>query len=164
MKRQAATWQERQELVFELRGPWFCAPGRDRLFGEPHRQAATLAQGSIIFRPVRHPILLLRNVVTAIGIGLEWHDGHLRGFWMGGSTLPSGMLNRFADRIAVTRESMEAVRRDRVVGEDLVFHREILLSVALLELFHVVDQRADAFDRHCVVNRCAHTADGAMTL
>src|SRR5207237_1616326 len=55
------------------RGSWFCAPGRDRLFGEPQRQAATLAQGSIIFRPVRYPILLLRNVVTAIGIGLEWH-------------------------------------------------------------------------------------------
>ena len=61
-----------------LWGPWFCAPGRDRFFGEPHRQAATLAQGSIIFRPVRYPILLLRNVVTAIGIGLEWHGGHLR--------------------------------------------------------------------------------------
>jgi len=44
-----------------------------------HSQAATLAQGSIIFRPVRYPILLLRNVVTAIGIGLEWHGGHLRG-------------------------------------------------------------------------------------
>src|SRR5271168_145398 len=46
-------------------------------------QAATLAQGSIIFRPVRYPILLLRNVVTAIGIGLEWHGGYLRGLWMG---------------------------------------------------------------------------------
>src|SRR5438270_8798844 len=72
------------------RGPWFCAPGRDRLFGEPHRQTATLAQGSIIFRPVRYPILLLRNVVTAIGIGLEWHGGHLRGVVDGGSPLPSG--------------------------------------------------------------------------
>src|SRR5207253_5804650 len=71
-------------------GPWFCAPGRDRLFGEPHRQAATLAQGSIIFRPVRYPILLLRNVVTAIGIGLEWHGGHLRGVVDAGSILPSG--------------------------------------------------------------------------
>src|SRR5207302_7346857 len=72
------------------RGPWFGAPGRDRLFGEPHRQTATLAQGSIIFRPVRYPILLLRNVVTAIGIGLEWHGGHLRGVVDGGSPLPSG--------------------------------------------------------------------------
>jgi hypothetical protein len=54
------------------------------------RQAATLAQGSIIFRPVRYPILLLRNVVTAIGIGLEWRGGHLRGVVDEGSTLPSG--------------------------------------------------------------------------
>src|SRR5216110_2822833 len=85
--------RDRQGRVVGLtapRGPWFCAPGRDRLFGEPHRQAATLAQGSIIFRPVRYPILLLRNVVTAIGIGLEWHGGHLRGVVDGGSTLPTG--------------------------------------------------------------------------
>src|SRR5207237_7002183 len=81
--------RDRQGRIVGLtapRGPWFCAPGRDRLFGEPQRQAATLAQGSIIFRPVRYPILLLRNVVTAIGIGLEWHGGHLRGLWMGGTS------------------------------------------------------------------------------
>src|SRR5271156_1706410 len=85
--------RDRQGRIVGLtapRGPWFCAPGRDRLFGEPHRQAATLAQGSIIFRPVRYPILLLRNVVTAIGVDLEWHGGHLRGVVDGGSTLPSG--------------------------------------------------------------------------
>ena len=49
--------RDRQGRIVGLtapRGPWFCAPGRDRLFGEPHRQAATLAQGSIIFRPVRY--------------------------------------------------------------------------------------------------------------
>jgi hypothetical protein len=57
---------------------WFGAPGRDRLFAEPHRQATTLAQGSIIFRPVRYPILLLGDAVTAIGIVLEWHGGHPR--------------------------------------------------------------------------------------
>src|SRR5207248_5213247 len=74
--------RDRQGRIVGLtapRGPWFCAPGRDLLRGEPHRQAATLAQGRIIFRPVRYPILLFRNVVTAIGIGLEWHGGHLRG-------------------------------------------------------------------------------------
>src|SRR5438309_1052087 len=60
------------------RGPWFGAPGRDRLFAEPDRQTATLAQASIIFRPVRYPILLLGDVVTAIGIDLEWHGGHPR--------------------------------------------------------------------------------------
>ena len=85
--------RDRQGRIVGLtapRGPWFGAPGRDRLFGEPHRQAATLAQGSIIFRPVRYPILLLGNVVTAIGVGLEWHGGHLRGVVDGGGTLPSG--------------------------------------------------------------------------
>src|ERR1700674_3144659 len=58
------------------------------------RQAATLAQGSIIFRPVRYPILLLRNVVTAIGIGLEWHGGHLRGLWMGVAPSHLGLLSQ----------------------------------------------------------------------
>src|SRR6201993_3313681 len=92
-RRNTARRRDRQGRIVRLtapRGPWLCAPGRNRLFGEPHRQAATLAQGSIIFRPVRYPILLLRNVVTAIGIGLEGHGGHLREVVDGGSTLPSG--------------------------------------------------------------------------
>ena len=58
-------------------------PGRDRLFAEPHRQTATPPQGSIIFRPVGYPILLLGDVVTAIGIGLEWHGGHPGRLWVG---------------------------------------------------------------------------------
>src|SRR3954451_15663041 len=78
--------RDRQGRIVGLtapRRPWFGAPGRDRLFAEPDRQTATLAQASIIFRPVRYPILLLGDVVTAIGVGLEWHGGHLRGLWMG---------------------------------------------------------------------------------
>ena len=63
--------------------PWFGPPGRDRLLAEPDRQAATLPQGSIIFRPVGYPILLLGDVMTAIGIGFEWHSGHPRGLRMG---------------------------------------------------------------------------------
>src|SRR5580704_5920057 len=63
--------------------PWFGPPGRDRLLAEPDRQAATLPQGSIIFRPVGYPILLLGDVMTAIGIGFEWHSGHPRGLWTG---------------------------------------------------------------------------------
>jgi hypothetical protein len=50
---------------------------------EPDRQAATLPQGSIIFTPVGYPILLLGDVMTAIGIGFEWHSGHSRGLRMG---------------------------------------------------------------------------------
>src|SRR5207237_4770801 len=89
--------RDRQGRIVGLtapRGPWLCAPGRDRLFGEPHRQAATLAQGSIIFRPVRYPILLLRNAVTAIGIGLEWHGGHLRGCGWGVAPSHLGLLSQ----------------------------------------------------------------------
>jgi hypothetical protein len=58
------------------RGPWFRTPGCDRLVGEPDRQAPTLAQRCIIFRPIRHPMLLLRNVVAVIGIDLEGHGIH----------------------------------------------------------------------------------------
>ena len=81
---------------------WLGPLGRDRLFGEPHCQAATLAQGRIIFRPVRYPILLLRNVVTAIGIGLEWHGGHISGgLWMGVAPSHLGLLSQICRRIGL---------------------------------------------------------------
>jgi hypothetical protein len=38
-----------------------------------------LAQRLIVFPPIRHLMPLLRDVVTAIGIGLEWHGGILGG-------------------------------------------------------------------------------------
>src|SRR5438309_4733354 len=72
------------------RGPWFGAPGRDRLFAEPDRQTATLAQASIIFRPVRYPILLPGDVMTAIGIDLERHGRISQEDHGWGSVLPSG--------------------------------------------------------------------------
>src|SRR6266436_8397663 len=72
------------------RSPWFGAPGRDRLFAEPHRQTATLAQASIIFRPVRYPILLPGDVMTAIGIDLERHGRTSQEDYGWGSVLPSG--------------------------------------------------------------------------
>src|SRR6202007_3286529 len=81
-------WGRIERLAAPCR-PWLGPPGRDRLFAEPDRQAATLPQGSIIFRPVGYPILLLGDVMTAIGIGFEWHSGHPRGLWMG-VALPSG--------------------------------------------------------------------------
>src|SRR6266478_6686024 len=72
------------------RGPWFGAPGRDRLVAEPDRQTATLAQSSIIFRPVRYPILLPGDVMTAIGIDLERHGRTSQEDYGWGSVLPSG--------------------------------------------------------------------------
>src|SRR3984957_16976459 len=82
----------RIERLTALCRPWLAPPGRDRLFAEPDRQAATLPQGSIIFRPVGYPILLLGDVMTAIGIGLEWHSGHPKGLWMGVAPSHLGLL------------------------------------------------------------------------
>jgi hypothetical protein len=63
-------------------------PGCDRFFGKPHRQASALAQGSIVLRPVRHPVPLLGDVTTAGGIGLEGHDRDLCSDTKQASTLP----------------------------------------------------------------------------
>ena len=76
------------------RGPWFGAPGRDRFFAEPDRQTATLAQASIIFRPVRYPIPLPRDVMTAIGIDLERHGRTSQEDYGWGSVLHLGLLGR----------------------------------------------------------------------
>src|SRR6202007_3074970 len=85
-------WGRIERLAAPCR-PWLGPPGRDRLFAEPDRQAATLPQGSIIFRPVGYPILLLGDVMTAIGIGFEWHSGHPRGLWMGVAPSHLGLLS-----------------------------------------------------------------------
>jgi hypothetical protein len=50
-------------------------PRGDRRLGEPHRQIAPAAQTFLILRPVRQPTLLLRNMVAALGVGLERHGG-----------------------------------------------------------------------------------------
>src|SRR6267378_240158 len=72
------------------RSPWFGAPSRDRLVAEPDRQTATLAQSSIIFRPVRYPILLPGDVMTAIGIDLERHGRTSQEDYGWGRVLPAG--------------------------------------------------------------------------
>jgi hypothetical protein len=75
---------DRQVRIVRLtasRGSRFSPPGRDRLVCEPDRQTAALAQRSIIVRPVRYPPPLLRDVVVAVGIGLEGHGGHPRSGW-----------------------------------------------------------------------------------
>jgi hypothetical protein len=50
-------------------------PGGNRFLSEPDREAPSLAQGRIAFRPVRHPVPLLRDVVTASSVAFEWHGG-----------------------------------------------------------------------------------------
>ncbi len=56
------------------RRPRLRLPTRQRLFGEPDRQAPAMAKRRIIVPPVRHPTPLTRNVMTALGIKLERHD------------------------------------------------------------------------------------------
>src|SRR3954454_17111756 len=68
--------RDRQRRVARLtarRGAGLGVPSRDRRLGEPDCQAPTLAQGRIVFGPVRDPAPLFRDAVTAISIGLEWH-------------------------------------------------------------------------------------------
>jgi hypothetical protein len=49
-------------------------PTRQRLFGEPDRQASAIAKRRIIVPPVRHSMPLTGNVMMALGIKLERHD------------------------------------------------------------------------------------------
>jgi hypothetical protein len=68
--------QNRQRRIMRLparRGPAFCIPTRNRLLAEPHRQAAELAQTCIIGSPIRHPALLLRDVMATGSLGFERH-------------------------------------------------------------------------------------------
>src|SRR4051794_38662919 len=48
-------------------------PGCDCFLREPYREATPLTQGRVVRRPIRHPVPLLGDVVTASGISLEGH-------------------------------------------------------------------------------------------
>jgi hypothetical protein len=52
-------------------------PGGNRLLREPDRETAPLTQSRVLLRPVRDPVPLPRNAVTAGGIGFEWHGRNL---------------------------------------------------------------------------------------
>src|SRR3954466_1919064 len=68
----------------ERRVPGLAAPGRarlrrprrDRLVGEPHRQAAAPAQARVILPPVGDLVALPRDVMAAVLVQLERHGGH----------------------------------------------------------------------------------------
>ncbi len=71
--------QDGQRRIPRLPTPgraWFGRPRYDRTVGKPHRQTAALTQAGVISRPVRHLVPLARNVVTAVLVQLERHDGH----------------------------------------------------------------------------------------
>jgi hypothetical protein len=48
-------------------------PRRNRRFREPDGQAPALAQRDVIGGPIRHSVPLLRDVMTAVLVGFEWH-------------------------------------------------------------------------------------------
>ena len=52
-------------------------PGCDCFLREPYREATPLTQGRVVRRPIRHPVPLLGDVVTASGMSLEGHGGGL---------------------------------------------------------------------------------------
>src|SRR6476661_905884 len=69
---------DRQRRVARLaatRGAWLGLPRRNRCFREPDGQAPALAQRDVIGSPIRHSVLLLRDVMTAILVRFEWHGG-----------------------------------------------------------------------------------------
>src|SRR4051794_24187905 len=55
---------------------WLGLPGGARLVCKPDSQTAALTQSGIIRGRVRHLVLLLRNVVTAVLVQLERQDGY----------------------------------------------------------------------------------------
>ena len=54
------------------RRPRLRLPTRQRLFGEPDRQASAISQGCIIFAPVRNSMTLGGNVASAFRMKLTW--------------------------------------------------------------------------------------------
>jgi len=56
------------------RRPSLRLPTGDRFGRKPDSEAAAIAQRRIIVPPVRHPMALTGNVMTALGIKLERHD------------------------------------------------------------------------------------------
>ena len=51
-----------------------CLPTGDRLVREPDRQASAIAKRCLILPPIRHPIFLTVNVMTAFGMELKRHN------------------------------------------------------------------------------------------
>src|SRR4051794_10976416 len=62
---------QRSGRAAEVFGPEGGMTGRDRRLGGLGCQAPALAQGRIVFGPVRDPAPLFRDAMTAITIGLE---------------------------------------------------------------------------------------------
>jgi len=62
-------------VMAAARAAWLGLPRRNRCFREPDGQVAALAQRDVIGSPIRHSEPLLRDVMTAVFVGFEWHGG-----------------------------------------------------------------------------------------
>src|SRR3979411_2368312 len=67
--------QRRVAWLTTTRPAWLGLPRRNRCFREPDGQAPALAQRDVIGSPIRHSVPLLRDMMTAILVGFEWHGG-----------------------------------------------------------------------------------------
>jgi hypothetical protein len=85
-------------------------PGGDGFRSEPDREAPSLAQGRIVFRRIRHPVPLLRDVVTASSVGFERHDRHPRS----GGQLSYAIPLRPPNRLFVQHGGVACLNRRRV--------------------------------------------------
>jgi hypothetical protein len=84
------------------------APSRNGFLGEPDRETASLTQTSVVLRPIRDLVPLLRNAVTASGIGFEWH---------GRESLVRGRTGLYATQPRLpTRLSMQQSAREQIAA------------------------------------------------
>ena len=99
------------------------APAGDGFIGDPDGEASALAQGGIILPPVRHPMLLFRDVVAAIGVGFERHDWDPGVLQMEAGDLPT--WDRSAEpspaNTARRRNSGPQILRSHALGRSTVF-------------------------------------------
>jgi len=137
----ALDYEDSRSLLGSLApcGPRLTTPSRDRLFGEPDRQATPLAQRGIVFRPVRHPMPLPRDVVSASGIGFERHSGHPTDRELG-----DGLLSH---EVAATNRPICATRSLPTQAKKRCFQIGVHVKLPLLG---IVDPVREAYCRQFV--------------
>ena len=86
-------------VMAAARAAWLGLPRRNRCFSEPDGHALAVAKGEVISCPIRHPVPLLRDVMTMILVGFEWHgDGPRSGTGPPSYTLDSLPNDRYVQQ------------------------------------------------------------------
>src|SRR5215207_8533000 len=103
------------------------APSRNGFLGEPDHETASLTQTGVVLRPIRDLVPLLRNAVTASGIGFEWHgrESVVRGrtgLYATQPRLPTRLSMQQSDPVplsgnAITASGIGIERHDRIFGQ-----------------------------------------------